>query len=114
MRETDRDYLADMLDHAEFAMQSLGSNGVAEVAADRAKFAVLCHMVQTVGEAANQVSAETRSDLAEIPWPKVIGMRHRLVHSYRTVAIDLVVGTVRDDLPPLAAALRRALENDAP
>ena len=111
MDEVDRDYLADMLNHADFAVSLLGSGDARAITADRAKFAALCHFVQTTGEAANRVSAEGWSGLAELPWQKIIGMRHRLVHGYRTVAVDLVVGTVRDDLPDLIASLRRALED---
>ena len=111
MQDTDRDYLTDMLDSAGYAMQLAGSNEVTAIAADRIKFAALCYFIQTVGEAANGVSARMQSDLSDIPWQKIIGMRHRLVHRYRTVAVDLVIGTLRDDLPQLILSLRRALED---
>lgn len=114
MQASDRDYIADMLENAEFAIRLLASDGVPAVAADRNKFAALCHFVQTIGEAANQVSAEGRSELAEVPWQKMIGMRHHLVHGYRTIVADLVVGTIRDDLPALLTCLRRALEKTPP
>ena len=114
MQGSDRDYIADMLENAEFAIRLLASTGSTAFAADRNKFAALCHFVQTIGEAASQVSVEGRSELAEMPWQKVIGMRHRLVHGYRTIVVDLVIGTVRDDLPPLLASLRRALEKNPP
>jgi len=112
MRDTDRDHLADMLDHAEFAIGLLGSASTAAVASDRAKFSALCHEVQTIGEAANQLSGSARLELPDVPWPDVIGMRHRIVHGYRTVAPEIVVTTVRDDLPVLVKTLRRALEED--
>jgi uncharacterized protein with HEPN domain len=112
MQDTDRDHLADMLDHAEFAIQLLGSASTAEVASDRARLSALSHEVQTIGEAANQLSESARSNLRGIPWSDVIGMMHRIVHGYRTVAPEIVVTTVRDDLPILVHALRRALENE--
>jgi uncharacterized protein with HEPN domain len=112
MQDTDRDHLADMLDHAEFAIQLLGSASTAAVASDRAKFSALCHEVQTIGEAASQLSDSARSDLSDIPWQNVIGMRHRIVHGYRTVAPEIVVATVRDDLPVLVKTLRHALEDE--
>ena len=103
-----------MLGNAELAMRLLGSDDIDTVAADPNKLAALCYFLQTVGEAASRVSAECRSALNEIPWPKIIGMRHRLVHGYRRVAVHLVVGTVRSDLPKLALSLRRALESNSP
>ena len=106
MNESDRDYLADMLDNAEFAISLLGPNGTI----DRMRFAALCHAIQTIGEAANQVSLDGRAALRSVPWQKIIAMRNRLVHGYRSVAANLVVGTARDDLPPLIVALRTTLE----
>jgi uncharacterized protein with HEPN domain len=112
MQEADRDYLADMLDHAEFAMELLGTASADAVAKDRARFSALCHEVQTIGEAANQLSASARASLPNVPWQKVIGMRHRIAHGYRAVAPEVVVATVRDDLPILVQTLRSALEDN--
>jgi uncharacterized protein with HEPN domain len=38
-------------------------------------------------------------------------MGNRLVHAYFEIDLDLVWATVRDDLPPLVAALERALRS---
>jgi uncharacterized protein with HEPN domain len=70
--------------------------------------------VQIIGEAATHVSAAARSELSEIPWAKVVGMRHRLVHGYQGIRAEIVVKTVRDDLPTLIASLRGALEGSTP
>ena len=43
---------------------------------------IFTHLVQIIGEAAARVSVETRDAHPEIPWQKIIGMRHRLVHDY--------------------------------
>ena len=112
MRADDRDHLLDMLDQAEYAFRLLAAVRDDEIVSDRDRFSALCYAVQTIGEAANQISKEGRSILADIPWSQVIGMRHRLVHGYRTVVPEIVVSTVRDSVPPLIASLRRALENN--
>jgi uncharacterized protein with HEPN domain len=41
----------------------------------------------------------------EIPWPEIIGMRHRLVHGYFEVDLQKVWDTVRNDLPTPIAKL---------
>ena len=46
----------------------------------------------------------------EIPWPRVIGMRNRLVHGYDVIDYDLLWDTVVIDLPPLIAALTQSSE----
>jgi uncharacterized protein with HEPN domain len=59
-----------------------------------------------MGEAARRVSREFRDRHPQIPWAKVIGMRHEVVHDYLSVDCDLVwdVVTVNpagtDERPP--------------
>ena len=43
-------------------------------------------------------------------WAKMIGMRHRLVHDYDAVDLDVVWDTVNFSIPPLIADLERILE----
>jgi uncharacterized protein with HEPN domain len=37
----------------------------------------------------------------EIPWDKIIGMRHVLVHGYFEIDLDIVWAAVENDLPDL-------------
>ena len=113
MEEEDRDHFGDMLRYAEMASRIFGSGSEADVVSDETKLQALLHILQTIGEAANQVSAQERRRHIDIPWQDVIAMRHRLVHDYRRIRIDVVVRTLRNDIPPLIADLRRALESKA-
>jgi uncharacterized protein with HEPN domain len=113
MNAIDRERLTDMLEYARAATVMLGASDIHAVETNREKLFALSYALQVIGEAANGISAETRAGLATIPWPKVIGMRHRLVHGYRTRSTETIVTTVRDDLPSLIVALEVALENGA-
>lgn len=44
---------------------------------------VLLECIEIIGEAASRVSAETQASVAELPWPDIIGMRHRLRASFK-------------------------------
>lgn len=66
------------------------------------------HLVQVIGEAASRVSAETRARHPGVPWRQVIGMRHRVVHEYLEVDLEMVWNVVSADLPGLIAALEDA------
>ena len=70
----------------------------------------LTRLVEIVSEAANRVSDVTRQAQADIPWPRIIGMRNRLVHGYDVIDYDLLWDTVTSDLPPLIAALEGIVE----
>lgn len=61
--------------------------------------------LEVIGEAAGKVSPETRAELADIPWREITGMRHRLIHGYAEVRIDLVWRVVNRNLPVLIANL---------
>ncbi len=49
----------------------------------------------------------------EIPWPEVIGMRHKVVHDYLGVDEDIVWQVVTNDLPRLLPALARLITPSA-
>lgn len=57
--------------------------------------------LQIIGEAANRVSDETRSRFPDIPWGKMIGMRHILVHGYFEIDVEIVWSVVEKDLTSL-------------
>lgn len=41
-------------------------------------------------------------------------MRHRLVHAYFDINLDILWQTVQDDLPPLSSALESVLAKNEP
>ena len=67
---------------------------------------------QVLGEAANQVSSEFRRQHREIPWDRLIGLRHRLVHGYRDVELDRVWRLVERDASRLISALEKLVPQD--
>jgi uncharacterized protein with HEPN domain len=67
----------------------------------------LVKAVEIIGEAAYQVSPEARKDFAAIPWDDLVGMRHRLVHAYFDIDLDILWQTVIGDVPPLLHVLEK-------
>lgn len=65
----------------------------------------IVNVVQIVGEAATQVSVEARTAMPGVRWADIVGMRHRLIHAYHEVDLNIVWDTVEIDLPPLIALL---------
>jgi uncharacterized protein with HEPN domain len=72
----------------------------------------LVHALQIVGEAASKVSVETRNTHSQVPWAIVIGMRHRLVHAYFDINLDLLWTTATEAAPALLAQIRPILPLD--
>ena len=62
-------------------------------------------LIEIIGEAARNVSAEFKRVHPEIPWSAIVGMRHHLVHEYFRVAPDNVWEVIQKDLPALIAMI---------
>lgn len=65
----------------------------------------LTHLIQVIGEAAQQTSKEFQDLHPQVPWREIIGMRHRIVHDYLNVDEDVVWEVVQNDLPRLVSTL---------
>ncbi len=98
-----------MLAHARDAVRALGGMDLAAFDRDRDRVAAVCWYLQIVGEASVHISEATQERMSGIPWELVRGMRNRLVHGYDDIDVRVVHQTVVEDLPPLIAALERAL-----
>lgn len=106
----------DMRLHAERAVAFLGTKTLVEFQADDMLQAAVIRCVEVVGEAARQVSQDTRARAPEIPWSQVIGMRNVLAHDYGIVDPERIHAVVTRHLPLLLAHLKpllAALEADA-
>ena len=62
--------------------------------------------LEVMGEAAGKVSMAFCAAHPEIPWAQMTGLRHRLIHDYGDVRLDIVWRVVRETLPGLIATLR--------
>jgi uncharacterized protein with HEPN domain len=61
---------------------------------------------EIMGEAAGKVSKAFCAAHPEIPWKQMTGLRHRLVHDYGDVRLDIVWRVASETLPGLIAMLR--------
>lgn len=80
--------------------------------ASRLHQSAIIRCLEVIGEAAGRVSPAVQSAHPEIPWRSITGMRHRLVHGYNEVQLDVVWSVVRDDLGPLIEVLDRLVPGE--
>jgi uncharacterized protein with HEPN domain len=62
--------------------------------------------LEVMGEAAGKVSKAFCAAHPAIPWKQMTGLRHRLIHDYGDVRLDIVWRVVSEQLPSLIALLR--------
>ena len=62
--------------------------------------------VQVIGEAARQISEQTKSKHPDIQWKAILGMRNRVIHEYFRVDLDILWQTIQNDIKPLINQIR--------
>lgn len=71
----------------------------------------LVHCIQEIGEAAAKVTQAGRDRSPNLPWAKMVGMRHILVHVYHDLDLDAIWNVAAKELERLLAALGEALRD---
>ena len=98
----------DILEAVE-RIQRYASRGRAAFDDDELIQTWVVHNLQVIGEAARAITETTKSQRPEVPWRKVVGMRHILVHGYFEIDSDVVWVVVERDLARLTAAVEALL-----
>jgi uncharacterized protein with HEPN domain len=106
---SDRERLLDIAEAIENIKRYL-SRGKIAFEADEMFQVWVVRNLQIIGEAANRITEETQSQYPSIPWKKIIGMRHILVHGYFEIDLEIVWSVIQNDLPNLEVQVKKTLE----
>jgi uncharacterized protein with HEPN domain len=109
MQKDDTVYLGHMLDMARKVSVRVAAKTRADFDANEDLRFVIAHLVQTIGEAAAQVSTPTWEAHPEIPWRQITGIRRRIVHYYMGVDFDILWEVATRHIPPLITTLEAFL-----
>lgn len=66
--------------------------------------------LEILGEAAGRLSKTLTSEQSDIPWRQITGIRHKLIHHYFEVDIEVVWTTATVNVPAVAPKLRSLAE----
>ena len=105
--ERDAALLLDMLLAARDAQEFVEGLDEAAFLASRLHQNAAIRSLEVLGEAAGKISAASQTAHPEIPWREITGMRHRLIHGYGEVRLDLVWMVLHDRLSRLIAILEQ-------
>lgn len=101
MRPEDQVRIQHLIDAASTAVRFVEQRSRSDLDDDEMLMLALTKLVEIVGEAAKQVTAEGRAEHPGVPWSAAARMRDRLVHHYFDIDLDILWNTVADDLPGL-------------
>ena len=108
-RRDDVSLLRDMIEACRQALAAVEHRTRGDLDGDLVWAWGLTKCLEIIGEAASQLSDGIRTRGPAVPWPRIIGMRNRLVHAYFEVDYDQVWRTIAEDLPPLIHEIERLL-----
>jgi uncharacterized protein with HEPN domain len=106
----DRERLGDILEAIGKIRDRLPSTVEELMDSELLQVWVVYHL-QVIGEAANNLSPGLVAAHPEIPWRKITGLRHVIVHRYFGIDLAIVWRLVTEDLPALEASVRAILED---
>ena len=105
--------LKHMRDAAKEALSFLKGRTREDLSRDRMLLLALIKEIEIIGEVATQISDESRKAVPQIPWPKIVAMRNRLINAYADVDLSILRDTLTGALPELLRELERALPDNA-
>ncbi len=111
MSKDDLVRLRHMLDSAMEAVELIQGKSRADLDTNRVVSLALVRLLEIVGEAANRVTTATQLQYANIPWSQIVGLRHRLIHGYDTINLDILWQILSEDLPALITQLKRIIKS---
>ena len=72
---------------------------------DRKSIDAVVRNLEIIGEASNRLPADFKNSHSAIAWHKVVGLRHRIVHEYFGIDLQIVWQILQKDLPSLREAI---------
>ena len=94
MLPRERNYLLDMLNAAKLAQDFVSGISWDDFQANLMCQAAVTRQLEIIGEAARGISEASQSELPEVPWHQIIGMRNRIAHEYDRLTLNRLWDTV--------------------
>lgn len=98
--------IEDMIDSATRILEYTDGMTREQFAADSRTVDAVIRNFTVLGEAANRLPDEFRSQYPDFDWYRIVGLRNRVVHEYFGIDIAIVWEIRQSFLPALLAQLR--------
>jgi uncharacterized protein with HEPN domain len=102
--------LPQILAYAEESVEITQGKNRQDLEKERLLNLALTRLLEMLGEAANRIPEEVRTQYPDLPWLQMIAARNRLIHGYDSVDFDILWAIIKNDLPVLIARLKEILE----
>ena len=102
----DSAFLWDMLDAARWILRvAAGEQSLHEYLGDEVMQAAVERKIEIIGEAARKISKQFKESHPEIPWDRIVGLRHVLAHQSSDIDQRSLWNVVKVHIPELMGKL---------
>lgn len=105
-------YLTDILEAADAIGRFIAGIAYDDFMNDEMRQSAVIQKILVIGEAASHISEDIRNKYPNVEWPKVVGMRHILVHGYFGADLDIVWRVVSRRVPELRHQISQILSQE--
>ncbi len=111
MSPNDERNLRRAMGYADELSEMIAERGITreQILTDRFIQWALTTPIYNVGEFTSHVSKELRATHPEIPWSRVAGTRHRLVHDYDGTNWEIIADIALKDMPEYSHQIKALL-----
>lgn len=90
MKKTNKLYLEQFLERIERIELYVTNVTKEQFFSDNKMQDALIYNIEVLGEISKRFSEQYKTDVSEIPWHKIQGMRNRLVHNYDGISLEII------------------------
>ncbi|GAB5465206.1 MAG: DUF86 domain-containing protein [Candidatus Kapaibacteriales bacterium] len=104
-------FLEDILECIEKIEEYIEDLSEKEFEENTEKQDAVIRRIEIIGEAAKNISEETRTKYPDIRWKEMAGMRDIVIHQYFGVSIGMIWRVASSDLIHLKSKIKKVLNN---
>ncbi len=97
--------IEDILERIGRIERSIAGYGQDDFRIDDKTIDAVIRNLTVIGEAANRLPDDFKESHSDVPWRRIVGLRHRIVHDCFDVDLDLVWSILENELPVLKTQL---------
>jgi len=94
--------ILESIDNVEQYTEGMSFDGFSK---DQKSIDAVVRNLEIIGEAANRLPDEFKERHSSVEWHKVVGLRHRIIHEYFGIDLQIIWQIVHVDLPTLRHTL---------
>ncbi len=106
---TDLQFLQDILESANAAMEFVAGYDFARFSGDRRTKSATIRELEIIGEAANRISAAKKEMYPDVPWRLMKDFRNVLSHEYFGINDEIVWDILQRKIPELASQIKEII-----